>query len=230
VAFGESSDLNGDIRKGCNIEAFNDVSQDVGLWQINRIHWGNLTREMLCDPIRNATLAKSIFRDAGNNWNPWNSSRSSWDEFLRQGLPDRVLGEWAPKYAKHSGFAVDVSGAAVNPGAPIVQWTPRGADNQIFRMEHIGPNNIYRIRCKHSGHAVHVAGVATDCGARAEQRLVSTSLAQQFKVVVGRDGYAELIAQHSKFCLDVFNASRDPGAALIQWPRTVNADEQRFKL
>ena len=70
--------------------------------------------------------------------------------------------------ARHSGHALDVSGALVDDVTPIIQWPVHGGDNQVWTLEPAS-DGYMRIVARHSGKAMDVEFASADDGARVIQ-------------------------------------------------------------
>jgi hypothetical protein len=64
----------------------------------------------------------------------------------------------------HSGKALDVEGASLADGAPIIQWPWHGGANQQWRVEANGDGTV-RLVSVHSGKVVDVTGISHADGA-----------------------------------------------------------------
>ena len=60
---------------GANSNAMNkqpNGSFDVGLWQVNNIHWGVCNDgKAPCDPAKNLNCAVLVYKQNGNSWKEW---------------------------------------------------------------------------------------------------------------------------------------------------------------
>jgi len=56
------------------IKYYEDGSYEVGVFQINQIHWRSCGgRRAPCDPEANVACAIGIYKGAANRWRPWSS-------------------------------------------------------------------------------------------------------------------------------------------------------------
>ena len=118
--------------------------------------------------------------------------------------------------ASHSQKCLDVNGASVDDGAPVIQWQCHGGENQQWRIE-AAADGYSRIIARHSGKCLDVNGASLDDGASAIQWQCHGGENQQWRIEAASDGYSRVIARHSGKCLDVNGASLDDGASVIQW-------------
>lgn len=52
-----------------------DGANNVGLWQINSVHWGELNGgNAPCDLEENLKCAIAVYQSAGNSWGPWDTA------------------------------------------------------------------------------------------------------------------------------------------------------------
>ena len=63
-------------------------------------------------------------------------------------------GQFYNLIAKHSNMAVNVEGASLNNGAPLLQWPVLQAKNNNWRFESVG-SGYYQIIAEHSGKAIN---------------------------------------------------------------------------
>ncbi|MEV4399963.1 RICIN domain-containing protein [Nonomuraea sp. NPDC049607] len=68
---------------------------------------------------------------------------------------------------KKSGLALDIKECDMSDGGWVIQWTPHGRTNQIFRLE--PADGGYKFIAEHSGKVLAVANASTDPGARVVQ-------------------------------------------------------------
>src|SRR5437899_2888765 len=61
-------------------------TRDLGLWQINSVHWPRFGGQVaLSDPLTNARAAFAIFRERGwNAWNTFTSTANNYTQFLQR--------------------------------------------------------------------------------------------------------------------------------------------------
>jgi hypothetical protein len=130
--------------------------------------------------------------------------------------------------AKHSGRALDISGASTASGARLIQWDWHDQLHQRFRFDPLDDGH-YRIMVQHSGKALDVEGASTAAGARIIQWDWHGGDNQRFRLEPLQGGGARLVAKHSGKVLDVTGASTGNGAQLIQWDWH-GGDNQQFRL
>ncbi|MFC8190400.1 PQQ-dependent sugar dehydrogenase [Cellulomonas sp. NPDC057328] len=132
---------------------------------------------------------------------------------------------WYVLVNRHSGKALDVSGASTADGAALVQTTRDGRASQQWRFVDAG-DGWYSLRARHSGKAVQVADASRTRGAAAVQATAGTATHQQVRLLDSPDGHVRLALRHSGMVLDVRDASRADGARVIQWRDHGGANEQ----
>jgi Ricin-type beta-trefoil lectin domain-like len=130
--------------------------------------------------------------------------------------------------AKHSGRAVDVSGASTDAGAALIQWDWHDQLNQRFRFDALD-DGTYRIAAQHSGKVLDVEGASTAAGARIIQWDWHGGDNQRFRLEPLQGGGTRLVAKHSGMVFDIAGASTANGAQLIQWDWN-GGDNQQFRL
>jgi|SRR3954468_9647379 hypothetical protein len=84
-------------------------TRDLGLWQINSgAHSDLLARYQWSDPKQNATMAYTIWRQAGNRWTPWTTfNTGSYAKFMGAGATGAANSGNAPPVNAQN---VDVGG------------------------------------------------------------------------------------------------------------------------
>jgi hypothetical protein len=132
---------------------------------------------------------------------------------------------WYELVARHSGKALEVSGAATGDGAPLVQWTRSGAAAQQWQFVDSG-GGWYRLRARHSGRVVDVADQSTADGAPVVQWSDNNGANQQFRLVDSDAGHVRLINRNSGKALDVNGRATTDGARIIQWPDNSGTNQQ----
>jgi ribosomal silencing factor RsfS len=134
--------------------------------------------------------------------------------------------------ARHSGKALDVSGASQQNGANVIQWDKTGGDNQKWQLVDTGQilgEGYYQIIARHSGKALDVSGASQQNGANVVQWDKTGGDNQKWQLVDAGGGYYNLIVRHSGKALDVFGASQQNGANVGQWDKT-GGDNQKWQL
>jgi hypothetical protein len=137
---------------------------------------------------------------------------------------------WMPArlFAKHSGMALDVSGASGASGTRIIQWPYHGGENQLFRPDPVGGGHV-RLVAQHSAKVLDIEGGSTASGARAIQYDWHGGDNQLFRLEALGGGHVRVIAKHSGKVLDVAGGSSNAGAEIIQWDWH-GGDNQRWLL
>jgi hypothetical protein len=125
-----------------------------------------------------------------------------------------------PITAFHSGRVMDVFGASTAPGAPIVQWTANGGNNQAWQVKQFGlfaGNPLVLIQSVNSPHVLD----ATSATANGTQLVQNpwTGAPSQWWIAYpfGTTGYTVLFNVNSVRVADVAGASQANGAHVIQW-------------
>ncbi len=117
--------------------------------------------------------------------------------------------------AVHSLKCLDVAGASLDDGAPVVQYACHFGHHQAWELWPLDFEQHVQIRAAHSGKCLDVAQQSTDLGALLVQQPCTGSPSQQW--VVAPDGGISLVVQHSQKCAEVDGGSTADGAALLQW-------------
>ncbi|HLL68298.1 MAG TPA: RICIN domain-containing protein [Micromonosporaceae bacterium] len=126
---------------------------------------------------------------------------------------------------RHSGKAIDVSGAGTADGAAIIQWTRTNAANQQWRFVDSG-GGYYRLRSVHSGKVLDVSARSTLDGANVVQWADTNGTNQQFQVVDTDSGYVKLINRNSGKALETWELSLADGARVSQFTDFSGAHQQ----
>jgi hypothetical protein len=111
----------------------------------------------------------------------------------------------------------------VPPGRPIVQDMrgELGSGGNVFELDEVG-NGIFRVVSEYSGMVFDVSGASMELGAPVILWPWHGGSNQRFKLLeaprpsIEAWGYS-LKAEHSGLVLDVFGASDEPGAPVVQW-------------
>jgi hypothetical protein len=124
--------------------------------------------------------------------------------------------------AAHSGKVMDVPNMSHAPGAPIVQWTSNGGDNQAWNVVELADVNgipLVLIQNVESGLVLDVNANSTAAGAGLTQTAWSGTLSQWWLIVpFGNTGFDMIFNANSGLAADVVAASSANGAGIIQWP------------
>jgi hypothetical protein len=121
--------------------------------------------------------------------------------------------------ARHSGKAMDASGAQTTNRTQIIQWGYGGGNNQRWTVTNRG-NNQYSIIGVQSGRAVEVGGGATANGSRVQLWDWLNLAHQKFTFTATSGGYYRITPTHSGAsgsCLDVSGVSLNDGAVVHLW-------------
>jgi hypothetical protein len=130
--------------------------------------------------------------------------------FLWEPLATRVV-------AAHSNKNLDVSGVSQSNGAPVIQWSPNGGANQLWKFIPTDRAGVYNVIAAHSGKLLDVEFASTANGARTIQWPANGGGNQRWRLRPVAGGH-EMVADHSGKALDIEGASPHDGAAAIQWP------------
>ncbi|TKT87977.1 RICIN domain-containing protein [Dyadobacter frigoris] len=118
--------------------------------------------------------------------------------------------------ARHSGKALDVSGASTADGANVQQWPYGGGGNQQWTLTHLGGGQ-YKIIGVGSGKSLDVANNSTADGANVDIWSYSGNNNQRFTFASTGGGYYRITPVHSGKALDVAGISTADGANVHQW-------------
>ena len=130
--------------------------------------------------------------------------------------------------ARHSGKALNVSGASTADGANVIQWPYSDDSNRNDEWQIISVGNGYvRIMNRKSGKALNVSGASTADGAQVIQwTYTSSSPSNDEWEISGVDsGYYKIINRNSGKALNVEGVSTADGANVIQWTYSNNSNE-----
>ncbi len=118
---------------------------------------------------------------------------------------------------KNSGKVLDISGGSMSNGAPLIQWTYSGANNQLFTI--LNPTTgIYQFQNVKSLLNIDLTAANVTVGTKFQQYASNTSCAQKFKL---KDMSA--LAATSLFTDHVF-ASTSPWYTAIPTTVTLNSN------
>lgn len=130
-------------------------------------------------------------------------------------VPQAIGGRFYNIIAVHSGKCMDVSGIRQDNGAPIIQWSCWGGQNQSFFLQPHS-DGTFSLIAQHSGKCVDVSNVSTANGAPIIQWDCWGGNNQRFYVQEWGGNY-RFVAKHSGKCLDVEGFGTADGVRLIQW-------------
>lgn len=121
--------------------------------------------------------------------------------------------------AGHSGQAMDIPGASHSPGAQLIQWSPHGGDNQLFRalpFTTAGDVHLVIFVNTETGQVLDVNGGTAE-GASVVQNPWSGSASQVWWAPpFGDTGYVLFVNMGSGKVATVAGASQTNGAPLVQ--------------
>ncbi|NRQ32412.1 hypothetical protein HII36_11255 [Nonomuraea sp. NN258] len=119
--------------------------------------------------------------------------------------------------AKHSKKCAGVGDSSQTAGAPVIQWSCTGVNDQKWTLEQAGSG--YRLKPVHApGLCMDVSGASTAAGAAVIQWTCGTAPNQQWRFVPAQDGFYRLTPLHADgMCLDVGSAAGNDGASIAQY-------------
>ncbi len=129
-----------------------------------------------------------------------------------------------PLMARHSGKVLDVAGASMDPGAPIIQFGANDQLNQRFLIEPVR-DALVRLVAVHSGLVLDVAGASMDDGAPLMQFPWHGNNNQVFRLVP-TNGDVVIVAEHSGKVLDVAGVAHEDGTPITQFTQNFQANQQ----
>ncbi len=119
--------------------------------------------------------------------------------------------------ARHSGKAMDASGAGTANGTQIIQWTYGGGTNQQWIVTDEG-NGEYSLIGVQSGKAVDVENWGTANGTKVQLWDYFGGTEQKYIITATDSGYYRISPTHAPdSCLDVSGISLDDGANVQLW-------------
>lgn len=129
---------------------------------------------------------------------------------------------------RHSGQCLSVAGDSNAAGAALVQAPCDGSGSELWTLPEAGRGVL--LQNQQSGLCANVSGVSNADGAAVVQSACDAD-ASHFDWVFSSGLFRSseplvLQASHSGKCLNVTGASRNPGAAIIQWPCAGQTNEQ----
>jgi len=132
---------------------------------------------------------------------------------------------WYVLVNRNSGKALDVSGAATNDGAQIIQWSRHDQANQQWQFVDSG-GGYYRLRSRQSGKVLDVYNWSTADGAAIVQWTDHNGANQQFRLVDSDGGYVRLINRNSGKAVEVQGGATNDGASVVQYWDWGGANQQ----
>jgi hypothetical protein len=127
----------------------------------------------------------------------------------------------------HGGKCLDVSGFSKEAGAPVIQYSCTGGDNQKWRVRDRG-NGVHDIVAAHSGMCMDVTGSSMEDVAAIIQYPCNGQANQGFRIIES-DGRLTITSDHSLKCLDIEGGAATDGAKLIQYACSGQPNQQ-FRL
>jgi len=132
---------------------------------------------------------------------------------------------WYVLVNRNSGKALDVSGAATNDGAQVIQWSRHDQANQQWQFVDSG-DGYYRLRSRNSGKVLDVYDWSTADGAAIVQWTDHNGANQQFRLVDSDGGYVRLINRNSGKAVEVQGGATNDGASVVQYFDWGGANQQ----
>ena len=138
-------------------------------------------------------------------------------------------GVWYSLIAEHSGKALAVA-ADSGDGAPLVQQTPTGGDNQLFRFDQVR-SGYFKITVKSSGKVLEIKDNSLLDHAPVQQDDWTGQENQMFTLVEDTDGAFQVIVKSSGYAFDVLGGVGSVGEnqQVIVYPPYA-AKNHKFKL
>lgn len=133
-----------------------------------------------------------------------------------------------PIFAARSDKALEVAAGSTEEGAPLVQGSFHGGDNQRFAAEPLA-DKTYRIVAAHSGLVLGIRDGSSAPQAPVVQQEWRGDDAQRFRIERQTDGTCKISAKHSTMALEVQGAQTGDGVGLQQawW---TGKTHQRFRV
>lgn len=117
--------------------------------------------------------------------------------------------------AHHSLKCVDVP-RLTRSDIQLIQWDCHGRENQVFDFEEVeNKPDTYTIRSRASNKCIHIAN-NHDNGVAVMQKTCTGAKNQQFELRVKASGGYQIVAQHTKKCLDIVDSSMSRRAKVQQ--------------
>jgi len=129
--------------------------------------------------------------------------------------------------ARHSGKALDASGATTTNGTQIIQWTYGGGNNQRWTVTSLG-GGLYKIIGVQSGKSIDISNWGTANGTKVQLWDYLAGTNQKFAFNATSGGYYEISPSHAPgSCLDVSGVSTADGALVQLW-QYLGANNQQW--
>jgi cytochrome c len=129
--------------------------------------------------------------------------------------------------AVHSGKCLDVGQFSKDPGAPIIQFSCTGADNQKWTIKDTG-KGAHEITVAHSGMCMDVFGASNDDATPIVQYPCNGQANQRF-LISEANGVVRITSVSSSKCLDIEGGVTTDLAKLIQFA-CGDRPNQQFRL
>ncbi|MBR1930323.1 MAG: RICIN domain-containing protein [Lachnospiraceae bacterium] len=131
---------------------------------------------------------------------------------------------------RHSGLALDVSGANTANGANVQQWTPNGTDAQSWYVSFNNDDSTYVITSALNNKALDMADWSTVNGGNLIMWDNNNTNNQRWYITGIDNGYCFFINKHSNKAMDVAEWSTASGGNVHQWDYFAQANQQwRFE-
>lgn len=129
--------------------------------------------------------------------------------------------------ARHSGKAMDASGAGTANGTQIIQWTYHSGANEQWTITSLG-GGLYSIIGVQSGKSIDINNWGTANGTKVQLWDYLGGTNQKFYFNATSGGYYEISPSHATgSCLDVSGASTADGANVQLW-QWLNGNNQQW--
>jgi len=126
----------------------------------------------------------------------------------------------------NSGLVLDDNANGTSNGTTIIQWTPSGANNQLWELVPVTSfTGTFEIQNVLSGMALDVYGGQTTSGVSVIQWPYGGGSNQKWTFVPTNNGYYQIINVNSGLALSVSGASLFNGGEIVQWPAGGWADQ-----
>jgi mannan endo-1,4-beta-mannosidase len=168
--------------------------------------------------------AENAWLDMTSNWGnltTWGNLIKSFDGSFDPTANYRIVN-------RNSGKVLDVNGASLAYGAPVIQYWFWGGSNQQWQVINLG-NGYYKIVNRNSNQLLDISGSSTSSGSKVVQWSDNNGNSQQWQIVDAGSGYYKIVNKNSGQVLDVNECSTADGASLIQWPYN-NGYNQQWQL
>ncbi|SER61285.1 Chitinase, GH18 family [Butyrivibrio fibrisolvens] len=124
-----------------------------------------------------------------------------------------------------SGLALDISGASLENGTNVQQWTINGTDAQAFEISQEADGS-YVITSVMNGKSLDIKYWTWENGGNIQMWDNRGSDNQKWYINDAGNGYVYITSKYNGRCLEVEGASTDAGANVWQWDYLGNANQQ----